>query len=229
MTQRSLCARRNNLFFCYMTGISNTGLERLWAPRVPQRDIRRLYELDARGIRDEELLDEVGWALWSRCESFIMATEATKGRAKCPGCGATIRHNWLPEEVLLCSRCGWETTWQTYFKSIQHKQLSGATFVVALFKDFIRRFPQARSAGEKMLLIDNLIHSFHWNTKYGPTRTTGVNLIEGKYHEVVDFLDSLTYGDDSTPGTHKIHLEWRGKINDTATSWGDERLKRPQE
>ena len=42
-----------------------------WAPRMEPEKIRRLYEMDARGIRDEELLDaeegriEGGIPAWS--------------------------------------------------------------------------------------------------------------------------------------------------------------------
>src|SRR5689334_11807084 len=43
----------------------NTDLR--WEPRVPGHRIRRLYETDARGIRDEALLDDVAYALYSRC------------------------------------------------------------------------------------------------------------------------------------------------------------------
>jgi hypothetical protein len=31
-----------------------------WAPRVAQNQIRRLYEVDAAGIYDQELIDQVG-------------------------------------------------------------------------------------------------------------------------------------------------------------------------
>jgi hypothetical protein len=33
-----------------------------WAPKVAQQAIRRLYEADARGLYDDELLLEVGYA-----------------------------------------------------------------------------------------------------------------------------------------------------------------------
>ena len=39
-----------------------------------------------------------------------------------------------------------------------------------------------------MLLIDRLIHGFHQSLRGEATRTTGINLIEGRYHEVVEFL-----------------------------------------
>jgi len=32
-----------------------------WAPRVKPQTLRRLYQTDARGILDEELIDEVGY------------------------------------------------------------------------------------------------------------------------------------------------------------------------
>ncbi len=197
-----------------------------WAPRVPQALIRRLYETDARGIYDEELIDEVGYALLARCESFIAAVEAARGRAKCARCGQIIAHSRRPDEVLRCPACGWETTWQAYFRSFRHRQLSGAEPVIALFQDFIVRFPQARTAREKMLLIDGLIHGFHRSLTGDPTRTTGVNLIEGNYHDVVEFLDRLTYGERSTPGIREARAEWRRAIDHTAQEWNDARLRR---
>lgn len=32
-----------------------------WAPRVTQREIRRLYETDAKGIYNEKLINEAGY------------------------------------------------------------------------------------------------------------------------------------------------------------------------
>jgi len=200
-----------------------------WAPRIRQHLIRRLYESDAHGILDEELLNEVGWGLYARCESFIQAVKAAHGQATCPGCGRIVPHSSVPDEVLRCASCGWETTWEAYFKSFQHKQLSGAEPVLALFREFMARFPSASSPSDKMLLIDRLIHGFHQSLTGDPTRTTAVNLIEGNYHEVVEFLDSLTYGDGSTTGTAEMREDWRNKIDQTAQAWGDERLRRWRE
>lgn len=198
-----------------------------WAPRVKQALIRRLYEMDARGIQDEELIDDIGWRLYERCLSFIAAVEAVHGRARCPGCGSIITHDCQPETVLHCAQCGWETTWAAYFRTIQHKQLSGNEVIVAFFQDFVDRFPGAQTPREKMALIDLLIHRFHWNIRYqGNTRAAGVNLIEGNYHEVVEFLDHLSCGEGSTPGVRETWKEWRDQINITADLWQDERLRR---
>jgi ribosomal protein L37AE/L43A len=201
----------------------------VWAPRIRQSLIRRLYETDALGIYDNELLDEAGWGLLARCESFITAVEASRGRAKCPACGQVVLHHAGKDEVLHCAACGWEMAWQAYFTTFQHKQLSGAEAVLALFQEFVDQFPAAQSGREKMLWIDRLIHGFHYNLLYGSTRAAGVNLIEGNYHEVVDFLDRLTYGEGSTPGTRARRTEWREMINQTADKWKDEKLRRPPE
>lgn len=42
-----------------------------WAPRVPKALIARLYETSARNLLDDELVDEVGYALLVRCESML--------------------------------------------------------------------------------------------------------------------------------------------------------------
>ncbi|MGC9359909.1 MAG: hypothetical protein ACP5G7_05950 [Anaerolineae bacterium] len=180
-----------------------------WAPRVPQRKIRQLYQTDAMGIYDEELIEEVGYGLLARCESFIAANEAAHGRAPCPVCGAVVFHGGDKQEMLHCESCGWELSWGDYFKTIQHKQLSGAAPVWDLFRAFIQRFPSARSPRERMLLIDELIHGYHWNLKPPtPTRPVAVNLIEGRLGAVIDFLDELSYGDGSTPGLVATRKQW---------------------
>jgi hypothetical protein len=189
-----------------------------WAPRVSQQDIRRLYEDDARGIHDDELLDEVGYGLLARCESFIAAVEAVHGRALCPRCGAIVEHGACKDELLQCS-CGWELPWRDYFATIQHKQLSGAKPVLDLFRHYVRTFPSRTTARAKMLAIDALIHGFHYFYKTGgPTRPVAVNLIEGRLNEVIDFLDALTYGPQSTDGLSQKKQAWDEKIQ-TALSW----------
>lgn len=191
-----------------------------WAPRVKQADIHRLYKTDAAGLCDEELIDEVGWSLLARCESFIEAMDAVQGRVRCRGCGSIIVRGGQPDEVLRCAGCGWEVTWRAYHHTIQHKQLSGAESVLELFRGYVRQFPAVRDPRAKMLLIDQLIHGFHWNGRFGPTRAVAVNLIEGRYKDVLNFLDRLSYGEESTPGTRENLEEWRTRVNHTADLWG---------
>ena len=106
----------------------------------------------------------------------------------------------------------------------QNKQLSGDWQVIVLFQEFIEGFPSATSAREKMLRIDRLIHGFHWNMETGPRRTTGVNLIDGNYHNVVEFLNCLSYGEGSTPGLKEAYAEWRSKMRFAAEAWQDIRF-----
>jgi len=130
-----------------------------------------------------------------------------------------VEHNGDKEQILRCA-CGWELGWWSYFSTIQHKQLSGADPVIALFRDYVDRFPRADSSRAQMLRIDELLHGFHWFHKTNsPTRPVAINLIEGRLRQVMDFLDDLTYGDGSTPGTAEIKAQWDVRIQ-TARSWG---------
>lgn len=184
-----------------------------WARRVKPHLIRRLYESDAQGLCDSELLDEAGWALLARCQSFLLAAEAMQGRARCPVCEGVVYHNMRSRQVLHCAACGWECTWGAYAATIQNQQLNGGPEVIALFQGFVECFPQAKSPAEKMLLIDGLIHGFHHYLRSGRARRpVGVNLIDGDLGFVIDFLDHLTYGAGSTPGTHENLEQWRRNL-----------------
>jgi hypothetical protein len=198
--------------------VTNDCATPIWAPRVPQHKIRQLYENDAQGLYDEALIDGVGYSLLTRCKSFVAANEATKGRVPCPWCSRSVPHGGCKEEMLRCE-CGWELSWDEYFETIQHKQLSGAQPVIRQFRDYVDRFPAARTAREKVLLIDQLIHGFHWYYKTNePTRPVAVNHIEGRLRQVVDFLDQLHYGDKSTPGTTGTKAAWDRNIQ-PARGW----------
>ena len=198
-----------------------------WAPRVTQQEIRRLYETDARGIYDDDLINEVGYGLLARCQSFVDAVEATRGRARCPSCSAIVTHAGDKAEVLHCG-CGWELTWGEYFATIQHSQLSGADPVLDQFRVFITRFATARTPQEKTILIDRLLHGFHWYFKTNtPTRPVAINLIEGRLDQVVAFLDNLSRGQNSTTGVTANYAEWDKNVQ--ANQWYASRRKKTAE
>src|SRR5512139_538669 len=92
-----------------------------WAPRVKPYRIRQLYESDALGLADPTLLDDVGWALYSRCASFLQANTARQGRVICPSCGCTILRDRDPRQNIRCS-CSWECPPRVYFNSIKNQQ-----------------------------------------------------------------------------------------------------------
>ena len=189
-----------------------------WAQRVAKSKIKRLYELDAKGICDEDLLDEVGYALYARCQSFIEACRATTGEVICPVCRIVIPHYLDKENLLKCPGCDWQLTWGKYFATIQHKQLSGAEPVLELYKDYVNKFPKANTNQEKMFYVDNLLHGFHWSVRYGPTRPVAINLIKGRLSDVIQFLDALSYGSGSTPGIIQNQTEWFEK-SQNARNW----------
>lgn len=179
-----------------------------WSRRVPKHKIRRLYEYDAKGLQDDELVDEVGFSLLSRCKSFIEANLAVRGQAPCPVCDHSVTHHCKKEEMLTCDVCGWRLSWGEYFGTIQKKQLSGAEPVIELFEAYVHRFPLTKSYQEKMVQIDRLIHGFHWHQKLGATRPVAVNLIQGRLSDVIEFLDTLSSSEGSSPGLDDTRREW---------------------
>ena len=177
-----------------------------WAPRVAPHAIRRLYEIDARGIVNEEQIDDVGYALYARCLSIVRATAAHSGRVTCPRCERVVRHR--PEEAIIrCPGCGWRVRDEGYLRSYQHKQLVGGA-ALPVFTAFVEDFPRCRTPREKMLTIDRLLHAFHCAIT-DPGRPAGKNLIDlPTTSDVLRFLDALTYGAGSTPGLQETKQAW---------------------
>lgn len=179
-----------------------------WAEKINRSLIRRLYEQDARGIVDAELIGEVGIALLVRCKDILIATAANNGRVTCPRCQAEFSSS-RGQDALHCN-CGWAGSLQAYRLSLKGRHLDGGT-ATAFFREYAERFPHARTPLARMLLIDRLLNQWHyWATKSWetagrpdmkwkgqvegevirvPTRPTASNLIEGKH--VVEFLDEL--------------------------------------
>lgn len=206
------------------------GVELRWAPKLRPEKLRRLYETDARGILDEELIDEVAFTLYSRCDSILTVTEAFRGWVKCPGCGQIVLRptdgTGPKEESLHCAGCGWQASWAEYHRSWQNRQLWGGN-AVEWFEEYVRRFPAARTPREKMLLIDRLIHAFHHDLKRNAyNRPAAANLIEGNLRQVIEFLDRLTYGPAGTPGLQQSQAEWREKLAASGLSVSRSELKR---
>ena len=194
-----------------------------WSPRVSKLKIRRLYELDAQGIIDEELLDDVGFTLLLRCRDIITIDEAKHGRVKCPRCANQRRRTIVErvsqkgdvrDEVIVCPECGWRITWGEYALSFKRKQLNPGG-AVGIFAALVEAYQAARRPKHKMLAIDRLIHAFHTSVVHPTGRPVGVNLIQGKLTDVVQFLDRLTYGDNLSEEVRANRAEWRKQMQDT--------------
>ncbi len=192
----------------------------LWAPKVPRSKIRRLYETDALGILDTGLIDEVGWALWQRCESILTVTAAHYGHVRCPECASVIERQdpWSEGEQVRCPGCGWQIAWKDYHQTYRGKQLFGANSVEN-FEAYHHDFPLARTPAEKMLLVDNLIHSFHLSLLHGIGRPAATNLLEGSLAEVIQFLDGLSSSGSSAAGLVDSRSLWRSTME--KAGWAD--------
>jgi hypothetical protein len=195
-----------------------------WASKVPRGQLQRLYETDARGILDTEQIEAVGWALWQRCDSILLVTDAHNGRIHCPSCGAVIEgeHTWAEDELIKCAGCGWWIPWSVYHLSYRGKQLFGAN-AVDIFQAYHRAFPQEKTDSGKMLLIDQLIHAFHQGIKE-IGRPVATNLIQGSLKEVIEFLDALTSGEQSAAGVGDSQEQWHSTI--TSADWTRPFIKR---
>lgn len=172
-----------------------------WAPPIRRHMIRRLYEADAAGLRDDALVDEVGYAIFVRCESIHRATERL-----CPQCGSHldgVEGSVERDRPISCEGCGWKSTWRAYHRSYKGKRIHGGGAYSA-FVRFYREFPKCRTADDKMLAIDRVVHAVHRAGAPGI-----VNLIRCHLGVAVEFLDDLAYGDTVDPDRVAVRAEYQ--------------------
>jgi hypothetical protein len=189
-----------------------------WAPRLSKVQIQRLYQSCGRGLLDEELIDDVGLSLYSRCISMLKVSEAIRGNPPCPRCDTTARVDKAPSSFVRCANCGWMCPWDQYQKTYQRKGLF-AGGLEPFVKDFVHRFPASHSSRERLVLIDSLIHRFHWESAgTDDGRPGATSLIEGTMQDIMAFLDRLSYGDGIPPEIERTREEWRRKWRGNAWS-----------
>jgi hypothetical protein len=171
-----------------------------WSAKVRPELIARLYESEASGRLDDELLDRVGIALLLRVESTL---HYGRNQVRCPACRNVFV---VGDDPVICPGpdCQWQTTRAIYYSSRRRRDLNIANALPA-FESFAKAYPAAHTAADRMRLIDRLIHEFHWDGKFGvPNRSVGNNLIEGRHEDVVAFLDAL-----SANGREDSKEHWR--------------------
>jgi len=198
-----------------------------WTGRVPRHKIAELYKKDALGICDEVLIDDVGIGLLVRIENIFRARAANSGLASCPLCQREIPHDFDPAFLLRCESCNWELAWAEYNKSKQGKYLI-ASGMDPFLKEYVEQYRVARSPQEKMILIDTLIHRYHWELEGGLTGPGARNLIGGKPNEVIDFLNQLSYGTRSSPEILATRKEWLDKVRKSRAQYAEAVKEREQ-
>jgi len=165
-----------------------------WSPKVSRQKLLRLYKSDAKGLQDEDLVDDVGFTLYARC---LQGREEGKikdsGKLKCHNCGEIIQAKG--KGLLLECSCGYQYLYRDYRRSFRTNNMPfGAA--QEIFSAFVNDWERAKGYAKKMRLIDNLIHEFHMNLNSGVKgRFVGVNLIEGTKKQIADLIISLAYGD----------------------------------
>lgn len=193
-----------------------------WAPRLNLHEIKLLYFSCASGMYDEKLIDNVGIALYMRCESILEYTWAHESKVKCKRCHKNgtdtfiLRQTKEPRELLRCPVCNWQIQWRVYLSETDKKTSGQLTAGRArrAFEEYYYKYPQCKEPNAKMMAIDQLIHEFHWTLRGElkepvASRTACVCLLEGNATEITELLDSLTYGENTNPELLKTR-DWRG-------------------
>ena len=185
-----------------------------WAERIEKDKIRKLYASDAAGLRDEALLEEVGWALCARADSFIAVNRAhEEGVAVCPVCGEDVRR----EEGWFSCACGWRLEWEAYHATYHRKQLTGGS-VVPFAREFLNRWNRALGdADAKMRAIDILLHRFHWELEGRPSRPAAINFIKGGIPDTFLLLHELAHAD--TPEWCAEKARWKENFKKANEIW----------
>ncbi len=171
------------------------------------------------GHHDEGLIDDVAYTILLRFESMLVAAAAHDGRATCPVCRRIVEHEWDYKAQMCCAGCGWIGTWEAYWRSYKGKRLKAGGLEV-FCQQYIDRFASARTPQDKMLLIDWIIHRFHWEDREGgPGRPGAVNLIGGTASEVNAFLEALTIGKQNDSRFLQSHQSWCGVWQEMSAAW----------
>ena len=77
-----------------------------------------------------------------------------------------------------------------------------------------------------MVLIDTLIHRYNWELEGGLTRPGATDLIGGRQHEIIDFLNKLSYGEKSSLEILANRAEWIQKVKKSQQHRKTEREER---
>ena len=161
-----------------------------WAPKVSRVKLVNLYNGEAHGCLDLDLLDDVGYSFYARCKQGDEVRKCMdRGHIICHYCGKEL----IPVSytaVVPCP-CGHCYTYREYRRSCNTANIPGGR-AEPVFRAFMDKWPGCKDEKEKMLLIDRLIHECHVSLMSGEKgRSVCVNLIEGTIPQLRDMLERL--------------------------------------
>lgn len=160
----------------------------------------RLYDSDAAGMLDAELVDDVGWRLWDRLSDVA---RVGRGDVRCPSCGTELHVG----DGVTCT-CGWTVTGEEFFESKRKRDLHGSC---PAYADYVERFPKATTPKERMMLIDGVVHALHETAKGEPSNFAARNFIEGSRPTIVTLLERLATGPGSTTAA-AARARWQAAV-----------------
>lgn len=160
-----------------------------WPGKLNLTMLRKLYLLDAKGIGNEELADDIGLALLLRCQYGRSDIELMNQNAiRCHHCGKII---YGTTDFRECS-CGYQYSYKEYRRSYHRNNMpSGAASKI--FNQFVIDWPGAKSYKDKMILIDGLLHEFHLSLVSGTVhRPVAMNFIDGSRQKIEEIITGLS-------------------------------------
>ena len=159
-----------------------------WPEKLDIHKLNKLYMLDAKGIHDEILADEIGLTLYLRCK-YGKEDMERKGKnvIRCHGCGSELAGD---TDFRQCS-CGRQYSYREYWRSFRRNNMPAGA-AARIFTTFIQKWDAATKYNEKMVLIDTLLHEFHLSLISGAThRPVAMNFIDGTRSSVEQIINNL--------------------------------------
>ena len=179
-----------------------------WSKKVFRSDLYKLYQGEAKGMIDEELLDDIGLTFYLRCKQAKEVRECMdKGQIICLHCGTVLMGGRVsPSGSVLVKNadnytpincgCGYSYTYREYRRNCNSVNMPGGR-ATPIFANFMQKWPVYKDARDKMLLIDWLVHECHVTLMSGAKgRSVCVNLIEGSLKQISDLINKLAYGNN---------------------------------
>lgn len=159
-----------------------------WPAKLDIHKLRKLYMLDAKGIQDKVLVEEVGLMLYMRCKYGKEDMERMeKAIIRCHNCGNEVGGE---EDFRQCA-CGYQYSYKEYRRSFRRNNMpTGAASKV--FEEYMVKWNVVKGYSEKIILIDTLLHEFHLSLVSGAVhRPVAMNFIDGTRKQIESVIGEL--------------------------------------